>query len=101
MVVREADVVCCSIVDLAVIGTDAMSVRRTMRSNATLVVDDGAGVTASGSFGAVRVRGLDGATAATTATICAELARPVKIAESESARWHRIVRRGTTGAARA
>ncbi|HEX8790914.1 MAG TPA: carbohydrate kinase family protein [Polyangiaceae bacterium] len=60
MVVREADVVRCSLLDLAVLGTDAASVRRAMRRGATLALSEGA-VDEGGQR---------------TAALCAELARP-------------------------
>jgi len=96
MVIREADVVRCSLIDLAVLGTDSASVRRAMRSDATLVVSDEAATTAVGPFGEVRVKG--SATASEdpgehcTATICAELARPHRGAESHEGRWQRVLR---------
>jgi hypothetical protein len=59
MLLREADVVRCSLLDLAVIGTDAQAVRRAMNSNATLVLDDdGGGATAVGAFGDVKGAGI-------------------------------------------
>jgi sugar/nucleoside kinase (ribokinase family) len=100
MVLREADVVRGSFLDLAVIGTDSATVRRAMRSNATLVMSDDLGATAIGAFGEVRVQAPSGSIAperfgeACTAAICAELARPRRVAETQSARWHRILRRG-------
>jgi fructokinase/2-dehydro-3-deoxygluconokinase len=97
MLVREADVVCCTYVDLAVIGTDAASVRGALRQGATLVIGDDATTTATGAFGEVRVEGRREKTQAAaadacTAAICAELARPARIAESAAARWDRILR---------
>jgi fructokinase/2-dehydro-3-deoxygluconokinase len=101
MVLREADVVRCSSLDLAVIGTDSAAVRRAMRSNATLVLNDDATASALGPFGEVKVRATEAAMApegfpeACTAAICAEFARPQRAAESLSARWHRILRHET------
>jgi sugar/nucleoside kinase (ribokinase family) len=96
MVIREVDVVRCSLMDLAVLGTDSASVRRAMRSDATLVVSDEAGTTAAGPFGEVRVKGSSGASEDSgepcTAAICAELARPHRGTESHDGRWHRILR---------
>lgn len=60
MVLREADMVRCSLLDLAVLGTETASVRRAMRPDATLVVSEG-----GYEEGARR-----------TAAICARLARP-------------------------
>jgi sugar/nucleoside kinase (ribokinase family) len=97
MVLHEADVVCCSVMDLAVIGTDSAAVRRAMRPSATLVVSDAEGATAIGAFGeltskAPRESLADEAFAdAIPAAICAEYARPRAVAESTSARWHRIL----------
>jgi sugar/nucleoside kinase (ribokinase family) len=95
MVIREADVVRCSVMDLAVLGTDSTSVRRAMRPDGTLVVSDEAGTTASGSFGEVRVKGSTSASEDSveqcTAAICAELARPHR-GESHEGRWHRVLR---------
>ncbi len=96
MVIREADVVRCSLLDMAVLGTDSASVRRAMRPNSTLVVSDGASTIASGAFGEVRVTrssaappdGVD----ACTASICAELARPSRRAESLDGWWHRVLK---------
>src|SRR6185312_7986457 len=60
MVLRTADVVRCSHLALAVLGTDSPSVRRSMRPDGTLVVSEG-----GYEAGARR-----------TAAICAKLARP-------------------------
>ena len=96
MVLREADVVRCSFVDLAVLGTDTARVRRAMRDEATLVLHDAHGAAAMGRFGEVRVeaREMDRERAAevSTAAISFELARPRKGVESEDARWHRVLR---------
>jgi sugar/nucleoside kinase (ribokinase family) len=100
MVLREADVVHGSLFDLAVIGADSAIVRQAMRPQAALVVHDGDGVTATGAFGDVRVPMPRGAITAEafaegcTAAICAEHARPQRLAESPSGRWHRILRQG-------
>jgi sugar/nucleoside kinase (ribokinase family) len=101
MVLREADVVRCSHIDLAVLGTESASVRRAMRPDATLVVGDDAGTTAIGTFGEVRVNGRarasQDASEECTAAICAELARPQRGArgagarESLDARWHGVL----------
>jgi 2-dehydro-3-deoxygluconokinase len=95
MVLREVDVVSCSLLDLAVLGTDAATVRRAMRPEGTLVVRDGARATASGGFGEVRVdlpsRTPDDAPERCTAAICGELARPRPRAESDAGRWHRVL----------
>ncbi len=102
MVLREADVVRCSFADLAVVGLDAESLRRTMRPGASLVLSDPTGTSATGPFGVVQhgpVRPemvlADGAAEACTAAICAELARPTRGAESTAGRWHRVLERWT------
>lgn len=96
MVIREADVVRCSLLDLAVLGMDSASVRRAMRPDATLVVGDGEATTASGPFGEVRARAGSNAPEHAyeecTAAICADLARPHGAAESLEGRWHRVLR---------
>jgi len=105
MVLREADVVRCSYLDLAVIGADSASVRRAMRPNATLVVNDDSITKATGAFGEVKVKALPQSVAADvfaeacTAAICAELARPERIEETPIGRWHRILGNGTQRAA--
>jgi len=107
MVLREVDVVRCSYLDLAVIGADSASVRRAMRPNAALVVNDDSGTMATGAFGEVRVKApresiaADVFAEACTAAICAELARPERIEETPSGRWHRILGKGAPRAARA
>jgi len=98
MVLREADVVRCRFFDLAVIGTDAGAVRRAMKSNATLVLDEDGGATVIGTFGEVTVRASRGSSAAEvlsesyTAAVCVEYARPRSVGESPAGRWHRILR---------
>jgi fructokinase/2-dehydro-3-deoxygluconokinase len=98
MVIREADVVRCSFFDLAVIGTDAEAVRRAMKSNATLVLDDDGGATAVGTFGDVRVQVSRESSAAEvlaesyTAAVCVEYARPRGVGETPDGRWHRVLR---------
>jgi sugar/nucleoside kinase (ribokinase family) len=100
MVLREADIVRCSLLDLAVIGTDSAAVRRAMRASATLVVTDGAGTTATGVFGQVRVPAPREPSAAErfaegcTAAVCAEYARPQGVGETPAGRWDRILRQG-------
>jgi sugar/nucleoside kinase (ribokinase family) len=97
MVLREADVVRCSYLDLAVIGADSANVRRALRPNATLVINNGGASTAIGAFDEVRVKAPRTSIApevlaeACTAAICAEFARPRSDAETASARWHRIL----------
>jgi sugar/nucleoside kinase (ribokinase family) len=102
MVLREADVVRCGHIDLAVLGTESASVRRAMRPDATLVVGDNAGTTATGAFGEVRVKGraraAQDAGEECTAAICADLARPqgagarsAPPAETPDGRWHRVL----------
>jgi 2-dehydro-3-deoxygluconokinase len=102
MVLREADVVRCSFIDLAVIGAEAGGVRGAMRATATLVLDDDAGASARGAFGEVRVRAArdgrarEGGADACTAAICAELARPARPSggnETEAGRWDRVLGR--------
>jgi sugar/nucleoside kinase (ribokinase family) len=96
MVIREADVVRCSLMDLAMLGTDSASIRRAMRPDATLVMGDDAGTTATGPFGEVRVKGRTSASEdpgeECTAAVCAELSRPHRSTESQEGRWHRILR---------
>lgn len=96
MVLREADVVRCSFVDLAVLGTDTARVRGAMRAEATLVLHDAHGATAMGRFGEIRVeaREMDRerASEVSAAAIGFELARPRRRIESEDARWHRVLR---------
>jgi len=99
MLLREADVVRCSLLDLAVIGTDAQAVRRAMNSNATLVLDDdGGGATAVGTFGDVGVQASRASSATEvlaesyTAAICIEYARPRGVGETHAGRWHRVLR---------
>ncbi len=98
MVLREADVVRCSLFDVAVIGTDADAVRRAMRPDATLVLDDDGGATAVGLFGDVRVQasrepsGHERLAECYTAAICVEYARPPGVGETPDGRWHRILR---------
>jgi sugar/nucleoside kinase (ribokinase family) len=93
MVFREADIVRCSVMDLAILGTDAVGVRRAMRSDATLVVSDGDGTTATGPFGEVRVHRVgDEASYDSTAAICVDLARPKRATESVAGRWDRVLR---------
>lgn len=94
MVLREVDVVRCSTMDLAVIGLSAASVRRAMRSDATLVLNDERGSLALGAFGEVDARApmVHARIAeACTAAICAELARPRPTAETAGGRWHRVL----------
>ncbi len=98
MVIREADVVRCSFFDLAVIGADAAAVRRTMKSSATLVLDNDGGAIAMGTFGDVRVQASRESSTTEvraesyTAAICAEYARPRGVAETPAGRWHRVLR---------
>jgi hypothetical protein len=86
-----------SLFDLAVIGTDARAVRRSMRPHATLVLDDEGGVSAIGTFGQVSVPAsrrsiaTHGFSESYTAAICAEYARPRALGESAAARWHRLL----------
>jgi len=98
MVIREADVVRCSLIDLAVLGMDSASVRGAMRPDGTLVVSDDAGTTAAGPFGEVQVKGRPDAGEECAAAICAELARPHRSAESLEGRWHRVLRESTAAA---
>src|SRR5579883_909252 len=89
MVIREADVVRCSFLQLAVLGTEAASIRRSMRRDATLVVHDDLAATATGPFGEVRVEGRrrgPGSDAdedtSCAVDLCVELARPRRDDES-------------------
>jgi sugar/nucleoside kinase (ribokinase family) len=106
MVLREADVVRCSFADLAVLGMDAATLRKTLRQNAVLVMSDAAGATATGPFGEVSCgsRAREGTMPETTgagdwctAAICAELSRPGRSGESPSGRWHRVLQRWRAG----
>jgi fructokinase/2-dehydro-3-deoxygluconokinase len=98
MVLREADVVRCSLLELAVIGTDVATVRRAMRSNATLVINDDLDATAIGPFGEVSLQARpewiarEAFAELCTAAICAEFARPGSATETASGRWYRILR---------
>jgi hypothetical protein len=89
--------------DLAMLGTDAARVRVSMRKDATFVIHDGARTTAAGAFGEVAVRrgsepsACDVSSEECAAAICAELARPRAIRESEAARWRRILRQPGIG----
>jgi sugar/nucleoside kinase (ribokinase family) len=101
MVLREADIVRCSLLDLAAMGTDSAAVRRQMRSNATLVLQGDRAVTAMGRFGEVRVQAPREAIShedfaeRCTAAVCAEFARPragqAGVGESAAGRWHRVL----------
>jgi hypothetical protein len=77
---------------------DAATVRRAMRSNATLVINDDGGTSAIGTFGEVRVKAPresispERVAERCTAAICAELARPHGVAETPSGRWHRMLK---------
>jgi sugar/nucleoside kinase (ribokinase family) len=95
MIIREAHVVRCSVMDLAILGTDSASVRRAMRADATLVVSDGDGTTATGPFGDVRVNRdsrADEANDEYTVAVCLDLARPQRATESGAGRWNRVLR---------
>jgi sugar/nucleoside kinase (ribokinase family) len=93
MLIREAHVVRCSVLDLAILGIESASVRRMMRADATLVVADGIGVSATGPFGEVRVdRAEEDEGVRCTAALCLALARPHRDAESDAGRWHRVLR---------
>jgi sugar/nucleoside kinase (ribokinase family) len=94
MVIREADVVRCSFMDLAILGTESAGIRRAMRADATLLVSDGGGTTAIGPFGDLRVnrRSRSGETSdECTATVCLDLARPQRATESGAGRWKRVL----------
>jgi 2-dehydro-3-deoxygluconokinase len=101
MVLREADVVRGSLVDLAAMGTSAAAVRNAMRSSATLVLHDpdhdDTTTTAIGPFGEVRVPSPsppitpERLAAACTTAVCVELSRPRRLAETPSGRWHRLL----------
>jgi hypothetical protein len=73
-------------------------VRRAMKSNATLVLDDDGGATAVGTFGDVRVQASRESSAREilaecyTAAICVEYARPRGVGETPDGRWHRVLR---------
>jgi sugar/nucleoside kinase (ribokinase family) len=95
MVIREANVVRCSVMDLAILGMDSLGVRRAMRADATLLVSDGDGTTATGPFGDVRVHQLSRADEAgdeCTAAVCLDLARPQPTTQSVAGRWDRVLR---------
>lgn len=96
MLLREADVVRSSFIDLAMIGLGAADVRRSLRPEATLVINDVDGAVATGTFGEVRAKSFEPPidlrryAECCTAAICAELARP-RGGETPSGRWHRIL----------
>lgn len=92
MVIREADVVRCTLMSVAVVGLDVAAVRRAMRPGAVLVTGDESGTTAAGPFGEVHAgaRASDDA-AVLVASICVELARPARGVESGEARWRRAL----------
>lgn len=95
MVIREAHVVRCSSMDLAILGMESTAVRRAMRGDATLLVGDDDGITATGPFGEVRVRRAlhaDEASEECTSAVCRDLARPPRTTESAAARWERVLR---------
>jgi len=98
MIIREADVVRCSLLDLALIGADAPLVRSALRPGATLIVGDDAGTSVSGPLGEARVRTKPGvnedAAEEQIVAICAELARPERAGESGESiegRWARVL----------
>ncbi|NUO53772.1 MAG: hypothetical protein HOV80_33410 [Polyangiaceae bacterium] len=97
MLLREADVVRSSFIDLAMIGLSAADVRRSMRSDATLVINDVDGTVATGTFGEVKAKSFEPPidprryAECCTAAICAELAKPRAGGETPSGRWHRIL----------
>jgi sugar/nucleoside kinase (ribokinase family) len=95
MVIRDAHVVRCSYMDLAILGTDWAGIRRAMRADATLLISDSDGTTATGPFGEVRVdrrSHADDASGACTAAVCLNLARPQGATESDAGRWNRVLR---------
>jgi sugar/nucleoside kinase (ribokinase family) len=105
-VTHEADVVRCSTADLAALGIDEAAVRSAMRSDATLVLTNGAGdARAIGPFGeiaraprAVVTTDPRGAGDAFTAAICAELARAGQYRADDVELWDRVLRRGHAAA---
>jgi sugar/nucleoside kinase (ribokinase family) len=94
MVIREADVVRSSWLDLAALGLDGGAVRGAMRPSAVLVLNEDGRTTAKGAFGEVTVPTPAewGLGEACTAAICAEYARPRRLTETADARWVRILR---------
>jgi 2-dehydro-3-deoxygluconokinase len=103
-VLREADVVRCSVADLAVLGVELGALERSMRRGAVLVKVDGAGgARATGPFGDVvhapePVRWEAGAGDVFTAAICAELARAGHPGEDRADVWLRALQRGHAAA---
>ena len=103
MLLREADVVRCSAEDLSVLGMTLDALRATLRQNAVLVANNGAGhAWATGPFGEVAQtprRDLAlrpaGAGDRLTAAICSELARAGQGGEHHVELWDRALRRGT------
>jgi sugar/nucleoside kinase (ribokinase family) len=97
MLLRDADVVRSSFVDLAMIGVGATDVRSSMRPGATLVINDHDGTVVTGAFGEVRTKSFEPAidprryAECCTAAICAELAKPSACGESPAGRWHRVL----------
>ncbi len=102
MVLREVDVARCSLADLAVLGTDAATVRAALRPSAVLVLNaTHGGLVATGPFGEVAAMapqgerpGGPGSGDALTAALCAELTSSGDPGESASARWSRALQRG-------
>jgi hypothetical protein len=101
MVIREADVIRCSVMDLAILGMDSVAVRRAMREDATLLVSGARGTVATGPFGVVRVdrvsttatpSATDEASDACVTAVCLDLARPQPANESAAGRWDRVLR---------
>jgi fructokinase/2-dehydro-3-deoxygluconokinase len=88
MILREADVVCGSLLDFAVLGADGATLRDAMRTDATLVVTDGPRASAMGPFGDVHVTP---AREAPAAAVCADLACPHRARETAAGRWHRVL----------
>jgi 2-dehydro-3-deoxygluconokinase len=105
MVVREADVVWCSVEDLLGLGLDSSAVHAAMRADAVLLVHEGnARVRATARFGEIVIEPPPGFARPTLeddavmASLCAELARSgIQATETD---WHRALARAHRSALR-
>ncbi len=103
---READVVRCSAVDLLGVGLDDKQVRAVLRPNAALVLTQGAGAArASGPFGEIALpppvvakTRAAGVGDVFTAAICAEIARAGDHGADRPELWTRAIQRGHAAA---
>lgn len=102
MIVREADVVSCTVSDLFCLNTSPSALRSAMRSTAVLAVSDGLGKAwATGPFGEVVATAersgtlrLDAREDGFASAICAELARSGQRAIGSEVSWARALRNG-------